>query len=421
MSITNWKRTTLGDIAKQEYGLVDGPFGSNLPASSYTDRGVPVIRGSNLSLGQIRFWDKEFVYVSEETAQRLSRSICSPGDIIFTKKGTLGQTGIIPQNYKYSKFLLSSNQMKLSVDDKKADSIFVYYFVSSPLSQEKIVRDASVAGVPKTNLAYLRTFPIHLPSLFEQRKIASILSAYDDLIENNTRRIQILEEMARMIYREWFVNFRFPGYKKAKFVESPLGRIPEGWQITHLGEIAEDSRRGVQPESVHPDTPYIGLEHIPRRSIALSEWGKVTDVQSTKLIFRKGEILFGKIRPYFHKVAVAPIDGICSSDAIVISAKRDALYPLTLMCVSSDEFVQHATQTSNGTKMPRANWGVLLSYPVLVPPDTVLQPFSESIFNILKQIQNLVFRNRNLQKTRDLLLPKLISGQIDVSDLDIQV
>ena len=131
---SEWNLSTLGEIARAgNHGLVDGPFGSNLPASSYTESGVPVIRGSNLTLGLGRFRAAEFVYVSEETAERLSRSICIPSDIVFTKKGTLGQTGFVPDT-PFSKYLISSNQMKLSVDRRKADPLFVYYYVSSASS-----------------------------------------------------------------------------------------------------------------------------------------------------------------------------------------------------------------------------------------------------------------------------------------------
>ncbi len=159
-----WKLCTLGTIAdKHGYGLVDGPFGSNLPATLYTDHGIPVIRGSNLSLGITRFRADEFVYVSEKTAQQIERSLCRPDDIIFTKKGTLGQTGLVPSGGKYSLFLLSSNQMKLTVNRDLADPLFVYYFVSAPENVKKIIQDSESTGVPKTNIAYLRSFPISLP------------------------------------------------------------------------------------------------------------------------------------------------------------------------------------------------------------------------------------------------------------------
>lgn len=127
--------------------------------------------------------------------------------------------------------------MKLTVDQRVGDPLYVYYYVSAPESREKIVQDASVTGVPKTNVAYLRDFPVVLPPLPTQRKIASILAVYDDLIENNNRRIKLLEEMAQRIYREWFVDFRYPGHENLPFVDSELGPIPEGWSVASLSEL----------------------------------------------------------------------------------------------------------------------------------------------------------------------------------------
>ena len=118
--------------------------------------------------------------------------------------------------------------------------------------------------------------------------------------------------MARGLYREWFVRFRFPGHEGVRMVESAAGLVPAGWEVKALGDIAREVRRGVQPGQIDPETPYFGLEHLPRKSIALADWGTASQVQSTKLAFKKGEILFGKIRPYFHKVGVAPVDGVCS-------------------------------------------------------------------------------------------------------------
>jgi type I restriction enzyme, S subunit len=252
MAGDSWSETTLGAIALGDNGLVDGPFGSNLPASIYTAKGVPLIRGSNLSLGESRFNDREFVYVSDETAARLRRSICQPGDIVFTKKGTIGQTGFVPLRGRFDRYLLSSNQMKLSVDPEKADSLFVYYAVSSPEGRVKVVRDASITGVPKTNVAYLREFPIRLPPLRDQRAIAHILSTLDDKIELNRRMNETLEAMARATFQSWFVDFD-PVRAKAegldpgvptdiadlfpeRFEDSELGEIPSGWRLSCVDE-----------------------------------------------------------------------------------------------------------------------------------------------------------------------------------------
>ena len=248
---SEWTEETLGSIALRErYGLVDGPFGSNLPASLYTDEGVPVIRGSNLTLGTSRFRAQEFVYVSCDTANGLARSLCRPLDIILTKKGTLGQTGLIPEGGKYDQYLLSSNQMKLTVDPRVADPLFVYYFVSSPESTDKIIRDSEATGVPKTNVTYLREFPIKLPPLSEQRAIGHILGTLDDKIDLNRRMNETLETMAQAIFKDWFVDFG-PTRAKAEGREPYLTPIlwdlfpdsfdgkekPNGWEIRKLEDI----------------------------------------------------------------------------------------------------------------------------------------------------------------------------------------
>jgi len=314
----------------------------------------------------------------------------------------------------------TNQQINSIVPNGDVDPDFLYYsFV--PRKQE-LLSLASAIGVrtPILNKSAFCNLRMMLPPIATQRKIAAILSAYDDLIENNTRRIKILEEMAQALYREWFVRFRFPGHEKVKMVDSPLGEIPEGWETKHLGDIAQEVRRGVMPDQIDPETPYFGLEHLPRKSIALSDWGNAKDIKSSKLGFKKGEILFGKIRPYFHKVGVAPIDGVCSSDTIVISAKKPCYFSIVLACISSEEFVNHATQTSKGTKMPRADWAVLKNYAILIPTSNLLQLFDKFILDSVDQIQNMIFRNRNLRTTRDLLLPKLISGELSVENLEIK-
>ena len=318
------------------------------------------------------------------------------------------------------KFLHNQRLGKIvDLNQTEMDRSFLYYLFNFPSVRNQIKASATGATVKHTAPDRIYNVTVNLPPLPTQRKIAAVLSTYDALIENNTRRIEILQELASAIYREWFVEFRFPGHEGVEMVESELGLIPRGWEVGELGDLAESVRRNIKPNDINQETPYFGLEHLPRKSIALSNWDTVDSINSAKLAFKKGEILFGKIRPYFHKVGVAPLDGICSSDAIVIRPKRNECFATTLSCVSSEHFVEYATMTSQGTKMPRADWKVLVKYPVVIPPDQIAQRFASFVRDVVDQIQNLIFQNRNLRQTRDLLLPKLISGEIDVSELDI--
>ena len=309
-------------------------------------------------------------------------------------------------------FAIGAEGTQLILPTKNFDIRYLYYALCNlPLEQFGYQR----------HFKYLKTSKVFCPPIQLQRKTAAILGAYDDLIENNTRRIKILEEMAQAIYREWFVEFRFPEHEGVEMVESELGLIPQGWEVGTLGDLAESVRRNIKPSDINQKTPYFGLEHLPRKSIALSNWNSVDSINSVKLGFKKGEILFGKIRPYFHKVGVAPLDGICSSDTIVIRPKSNKCFSMILFCVSSDHFIEYATTTSQGTKMPRADWKVLVKYPVIIPPDQITQHFGIFVQDVVAKIQNLIFQNKNLRQTRDLLLPKLISGEIDVSELDIEI
>jgi type I restriction enzyme S subunit len=380
------------------------------------DTGFPYIRAQDIKNGLITF--KEPKFITSDLRQKLKNYTVNKHDVCITIVGAyVGDVGIVPNHLSGAN--LTENAVKLTNLKNNFNSQYLKYALLSREAQEAMKKFGSGAAQDKLGIYKIKEIQIPNPPPEIQRKIAGILSAYDRLIENNTRRIEILEEMARSLYREWFVNFRFPGHEQAQMVDSELGLIPEGWEPVKLGDIAQDIRRSINPDLINPETPYFGLEHLPRKSIALSEWGTASQVQSTKLVFHKGEILFGKIRPYFHKVGVAPVEGVCSSDAIVIKTKNTDYFPIVLACVSSEEFVAHATQTSQGTKMPRANWDVLIKYPVVIPPPPLLYQFNELVQNTLAQIHNLIFKNRNLRKTRDLLLPRLISGEIDVENLDI--
>jgi type I restriction enzyme S subunit len=342
------------------------------------------------------------------------------GDLVIAMteqaQGLLGSSALIPADKTYL-----HNQRIGLIEQCSAgtDRRFLYYLFNTSSVRSQIQATATGSKVRHTAPGRVEGVTVPLPPLPTQRKIAAILSAYDDLIENNNRRIKLLEEMAQRIYREWFVVFRYPGHEGVPLVDSELGPIPQGWDWKQLRELAEESRFSVDPAEVDPTTPYVGLEHMPQRSIAIADWGSAGEAGSRKYSFVEGDVLFGKIRPYFHKVAVPPVAGICSTDAIVIRSRAAEITGLILAVVCSDAFVQEAVQTSQGTKMPRANWSVLERYLVAVPPRHLMVSFNSLMSDIVGAVHRAVMANRNLGATRDLLLPRLVSGEIDVTDLDI--
>ena len=412
----NYTSVTLGSC-------IDMVKGYAFKSKWYTDVGVPIVKVSNFTVDSVDI--SNLVCIPDEIAQNYTKHELRPKDVVIQTVGSwpsqpesvVGKVIKIPLQFSGS--LLNQNAVKI-IPRSHLDKGYLFYMLRDNDFKGYIVATAQgAASQASITLASIRNYTFHLPLFPIQRKIAAALSAYDDLIENNTRRIKILEEMASTIYREWFVEFRFPGHEQVKMVESELGLIPQGWEVGELGDLAESVRRNIKQSDINQETPYFGLEHLPRKSIALSNWDAVDSINSAKLAFKKGEILFGKIRPYFHKVGVAPLDGICSSDAIVIRPKRNECFATTLSCVSSEHFIEYATMTSQGTKMPRADWKVLVKYPVAIPSEQITQRFSSFVRDVVDKIQNLIFQNINLRLTRDLLLPKLISGEIDVSELDI--
>lgn len=373
-----------------------------------------MLRTTNVRDGYV---DVENVrYVTEETFAKWTRRLVpKKGDIVLTREAPLGNVGKIRTD---DKVFLGQRLYHFRADPTKLDPDFLLYSLLGDDLQRQIKAFGSGSTVEHMRLEDIPSLEINLPSILVQRRIAGILSTYDDLIENCQRRINILESMARGLYREWFVHFRFPGHEKHPGFSTPPEQIPRGWQMNRLGDIAEEVRRNVPKGRLAEPVPYVGLEHIPRRALALDSWEATTDLGSNKLQFQTGEILFGKIRPYFHKVSVAPFDGLCSADTIVIRPRVSKLYAVVVGCVSSDEFVAYATSTSNGSKMPRASWAVLQDYPVPVPSPEIAQQFAEFLEPAIQQMQKLVGQIQSLRRTRDLLLPRLLTGQIDVGELE---
>ena len=306
-------------------------------------------------------------------------------------------------------------------------------YFKSPDGQHRLLANSSQVGVPSIAqpVTYLRTVEIPLPPLPEQRAIAHVLSTLDDKIELNRRMNETLETMARAIFRDWFVDFG-PTRAKAEgstpYLASEIWDLfpdvldnegkPIAWKQGTLSEIADSPRRSINPVDIVKDTPYIGLEHMPRRSIALTEWENSEKVTSNKSIFKKGEFLFGKLRPYFHKIGFAPIDGICSTDIVVVTPRETHWAAFALACLSSDEFVEYTDQTSTGTRMPRTNWKTMGQYRVCIPPEQIIRAFQGIVQSLFDRMSANIHESRILAQTRALLLPKLISGEIRLREAE---
>jgi type I restriction enzyme, S subunit len=376
--------------------------------------GVPLITAKVIKDGTILSQPREYI---DETIYDswMRRGLPRSGDILITTEAPLGEVAQVGQD---ARIALAQRVILLRADPKAIDRQFLFHYLRSPDARARLLRHASGTTVSGIRQSELRMVTIPLLPRPLQRIVGRILDDFDAMIENNRRRVELLEEMTRAIYREWFVHFRFPGHSDTNFVDSSLGPIPEGWTISAIDQLVKLVNNTIDPADTEPRTPAVGLEHIPRRRLTMSEWGRADELGSRKATFFKGDLLFGKIRPYFHKVSVAPIDGICSTDAVVIRPIADH-WGQAVQVIFSDEFVAYATQTSNGTKMPRANWNVIKNFPITIPPKNIGLHFTRISRDSLKLAENLMFQGRCLSALRNYLLPRLVTGQVDVSSLDL--
>lgn len=269
-------------------------------------------------------------------------------------------------------------------------------------------------------------FEISIHSLPTQRKIASILSAYDDLIENNTRRIKILEEMAQMLYREWFVNFRFPNHENVKMVESELGLIPEGWEVKKLGDFGKVVT-GKTPSTKNSDyfgdfMPFIKTPsmHGNMFCVEAEEYLSALGVASQKnKTIPANSIIVNCIGALAGSVSITAIQSQTNQqiNAVVLNDIRTREFLYFALVDLKETLRQHG---SNGATMINVNKNKFESLQVVCPTINLLSRFHDLVNSQLELVKNLQLRNINLRKTRDLLLPKLISGEIDVENLDIE-
>lgn len=375
----SWRQVTWGDLATLEYGK--GLRSYQEQKSTYP------VYGTN---GQIGWCDV---------------ALCKKPGIIIGRKGAY--RGV---HLSKTPFFVIDTAFYLNVLSNEVDLIWAYY----QLINFDINKIDSGSAIPSTSREAFYQIPVLLPPLPIQRKIASILSDYDDLIENNTRRIALLEEMAQSLYREWFVYFRFPGHEKNTKVESPLGIIPEGWEVKTFGEVALnfDSKRkplsSLQRAKIQGIYPYYGaakiFDHINSylfdgKYLLVAEDGSVITEERKPVL----QMVTGKFWPNNH--------------THIIQGKQPVSTDFLYLFMKELDISGYVT----GAAQPKITQSNLNRIPLIVPTESLLKLFDEQVGTFLLLIKGLETKNATLRRTRDLLLPKLISGELDVEGLNIEV
>ena len=360
----------------------------------------PFIQTADVKAANFYITEYDTTYNEKGLAQ--SR-LWNPGTLCITIAANIADTGILAMDACFP-----DSVMGFLPYEGIADVRFVKYCFD--ILQQNCKKISQGAAQDNLSWEKLSTILFPAPPIEVQTKIADILSTYDNLIENNKKQIKLLEEAAQRLYKEWFVDLHFPGHETTPIVDG----VPEGWKKDSLGGICTIKKDIVSAGKIPVGTPYIGLEHMPRVDFCLSSWGNAEEVTSNKFQYTEDDIIFGKIRPYFHKVGFALNSGVVSTDSFVLKA-NDGLWGLLLMTVFDKLFVDYTYQTcKEGAKMPRADWGQMEKYPVLIPPESVRQDFEEFIWNNTRRVKVLALQNHALAEARDRLLPKLMSGEIEV-------
>ena len=376
-----WKNCKLGDVLTLQRGF-------DLPKKKRRAGNIPIVSSSGVS-------------GYHDTAK-----VAGPG-VVTGRYGTLGEVFYIEGDFWPLNTTLYVREYKGN------DPLFLSYF----LRTLDLAHQNAAGAVPGLNRNALHMLPVKVPALSIQRKIANVLAAYDDLIENNARRIEILEEMAQAIYREWFVNFRFPGHEKVGMVDSELGPLPEGWEVRKLGDACTVVM-GQSPKSEYYNDKGEGLPfhqgvkdfgpRFPTDRLYCTMENRVAEA---------GDILFsvrapvGRINLTAKKMVIgrglSAIRSMSGNQAFTFQQLRDAF--------------EEEDSIGGGTIFKAVTKSDMLGIKLIQPEDSLVERFQAVVRPMFREIENLTARNSNLRRTRDLLLPKLVSGEVDVGEARAEV
>lgn len=430
--MTPWTVRRLGDIADEGKGEIrTGPFGSQLHRHDYTDSadGVPVVMPVNMVGGRVN--SDGIAKVSPAKASDMAAHVTRVGDVLLSRRGDIGRYCLI--DAATGGALCGTGSLRVSIQGSGLMPEYFCLFLETSAGLHELQKKAVGSTMPNINSSIVRSLELPIPPLTTQRKIAGIISAYDELIENNNRRIKLLEEMARRIYEEWFVDFRYPGHENVPLVESELGPIPQGWSTArvgdHAGVIRGRSYRGADVVD-EGGVPFFSLKCVARdggfRPDGVKRYaGEFKDVHRVQT----GDIVMAvtdmtQERRIVARAARVPDVGeefgVFSMDLVKIVPKDvPAEYLLGLLRYS--DFPDQVKAHANGANVLHLHPDRVSDYRSPFPVAAMACHYSDQVGPSQRLSDGLHAANERLRAARDLLLPRLISGAIDMTNLNIAV
>ena len=407
-------------------------------SKEYHGRGAKVVNMGEL-FGYPRLRDVPMKRV-ELTDAEVRKSSLRRGDLLFARRSLVaegaGRCSVVKEVGELTTF--ESSIIRARLDCQKADSDFVYYYFASPQGRElmrTILRQVAVSGIAGSDLAEL-TIPV--PPIAVQRQCARTLEQIDDRIDLLRQTNATIESIAQALFKSWFVDFdpvrakaegREPEGMDAEtaalfpseFEESELGKIPKGWRVGCLGDILIQRVERAKPSILTAGLPYVPIECISPKSVFLCESLPGEQAQSSLTFFKKDDVLFGAMRPYFHKVCIAPFDGVTRTTVFVLQAKKGHM-AFALFAAFDDSTVEFATTHSEGSTIPYAKWTSSLERKrTIIPPATIAAQFESLVTPLLESGMHNTTRSSLLTDLRDTLLPRLISGKLRITEAMEQV
>ena len=405
--------------------VVTGPFGSSIGSKFFVDAGVPVIRGSNLSLSRTKFIDEGFVFLTEEKAAEFKNLEARPGDLVFTAAGTIGQVGIIPARPRFPRYIISNKQMRARLDTSIVEPLFAYYWFSEPYVQEYIRSRNTGSTIPLINLSVLKSLPIPVPPIDTQHGILGVIATLDDRIDLLRQTNATLESIAQALFKSWFIDFdpvrakaegREPegmdaataALFPAEFEESALGLIPRGWEPTSVGKIFRIIM-GQSPPGETYNQEGIGVPFYQGRT----DFGfrfpsvRVHCTAPTRLA-RAGDVLVSVRAPVGDvNVALEP----CAVGRGVAAINLDGAHSFALYSMKSlrERFNEYE---SHGTVFGSINKKQFEALPCIRPPSSIISTFDHATGPLDDLVRTNEQQIRTLTELRDTLLPRLISGKL---------
>ena len=420
-----WKTASLSDLCDFRAGSVFKPA---LQGHSTGEFPFVKVSDMNLPANAVRLHDANN-WVSGEDLREIRAKPFPPGTVVFAKIGEALRQNRLRQVARET--IIDNNMMGAVPRNDRIDPRFFYY----ALSRFDFSEIAQGTALPYLTVASLLNLTLEVPPQSEQRAIAHILGTLDDKIELNRRMNETLEAMARALFKSWFVAFdpvrakvegRDPGLPQpladlfpARLVDSELGEIPEGWEVGTLGDVLCQRVERCVASAETAARPYVPIDCISPKSLFLTDSKTGEEAQSSLTKFYKGDLLFGAMRPYFHKVCIAPFDGTTRTTAFVLYPTRKDDFAFATLLLHDSETIDFATRHSTGSTIPYAVWADSMeTMPTVLPPSDLRAAFNDAARPLLARIPQPYFESRTLAALRDTLLPKLISGELRVQDAE---